>query len=189
MSARAPLTHSEAWLALSLALPDRSPPAALLDRVLGAADRSAPYRTYLPRLAALFDLDERAVHDLLVRMDDPKCWTPGIGATLAFMHFDAGPRLAVAGGAAHCGLARMRSGAKVPHHRHKGRELTFVLRGAVVEDGGARCAAGQVLDVPAGSEHSLRVEGEPDALVAVMLSEIEIVRPPSPPVGSDPARQ
>jgi quercetin dioxygenase-like cupin family protein len=72
----------------------------------------------------------------------------------------------------------MRSGARVPHHRHKGRELTFVLRGGLVVDGGARIAAGQVLDVPAGSEHSLRVEGEPDALVAVMLSEIEIVRAP-----------
>jgi mannose-6-phosphate isomerase-like protein (cupin superfamily) len=178
MNPRPPPTHPEAWLALSLALPERSPPAALLDRLLAAADRAAPYRPYLAHLAASFDLDERAVHELLLRMDDPKCWTPGIGATLAFMHFDAGPRLGTAGGAAHCGLARMRSGARVPHHRHKGRELTFVLRGGLVVDGGARIAAGQVLDVPAGSEHSLRVEGEPDALVAVMLSEIEIVRAP-----------
>jgi quercetin dioxygenase-like cupin family protein len=185
MNPRPPLTDPEAWLALSLALPEWSPPAALLDRLLSAADRAAPYRPYLAHLAESFDLDERAVHELLRRVDDPKCWTPGIGATIGFMHFDAGPRirpspggLGTAGAAAHCGLARMRSGARVPHHRHKGRELTFVLRGALVVDEGPRIAAGQVLDVAAGSEHSLRVEGEPDALVAVMLSEIEIVRSP-----------
>jgi mannose-6-phosphate isomerase-like protein (cupin superfamily) len=171
----ASLESDEAWVALSLALPPSPPPSDLRGRVMAAAERAAPYRPFLPPLAACFDLSERAVHDLLARMDDPKAWTPGVGATLAFLHFEGGPRLAESGAMPHCGVARMRSGARVPRHAHKAREVTFVLRGAVTEGEGRRFEAGQVLDMPPGSTHSLRITGEPDALLVVLLSEIEIV--------------
>ncbi len=175
---RAPLDPAEAWTALALALPPSPPPGDLRARVLAAAERAAPYRSFLPRLAECFDLSEPAVHALLARMDDAKAWTQGIGATLAFLHFEAGPALTASGAAPHCGVARMRSGARVPRHAHKAREITFVLRGVVTDDGGATFAAGQVLDMAPGSSHSLRVSGEPDALLAVLLSELEIVATP-----------
>jgi hypothetical protein len=173
-----PLEPGQAWMAFTLALAPLPPPSDLRARVIAAAERSAPYRSFLPRLAVCFDLSEKAVHDLLARMDDPNAWTPGIGATSAFLHFDAGPGLTGSGPTPHCGVARIRSGARVPRHEHKGREITFVLRGAVTDGDGARFEAGQVLDMPPGSAHSLRVTGDPDALVAILLSEIEIVRPP-----------
>jgi hypothetical protein len=172
------LEPAQAWTALALALAPSPPPSELRARVMAAAARATPYRSFLPRFAACFDLSERAAHDLLARMDDPKAWTPGVGATVAFLHFEAGPGFATSGGTPHCGLARMRNGARVPSHAHKGREITFVLRGAVFDGEGARFEAGGVLDMPPGSSHSLRVTGEPDALLAICLSEIEIVPRP-----------
>jgi hypothetical protein len=173
-----PLAPAEAWTALALALPPSPPPGDLRARILASAERAVPYRAFLPHLAACFDLSEPAVHALLARMDDPKAWTQGIGATLAFLHFEAGPALTASGVAPHCGVARMRSGARVPRHAHKAREITFVLRGVVTDDGGATFGAGQLLDMAPGSSHSLRVSGEPDALLAVLLSEVEIAPTP-----------
>ncbi len=174
------LDPAEAWTALALALAPSPLPTELRARVMAAAERASPYRSFLPRLAACFDLSEPAVHDLLARMDDPKAWTAGVGATLAFLHFEAGPGLDGAGAAAHTlrGSHACGAGTRVPRHEHKGREITFVLRGAVTDGDGARFEAGQVLDMPAGSSHSLRVTGEPDALVASLLTEIEIVLGP-----------
>ncbi len=173
-----PLDPAEAWTALALALAPSPLPSELRAGIMAAAERAAPFRSFLPRLAACFDLSEQAVHDLLARMDDPEAWTPGIGSTVAFLHFEAGPGLNGSGAPPHCGIARMRSGARVPRHEHKGREITFVLRGVVTDGEGARFEAGQVLDMPAGSSHSLRVNGEPDALLASLLTEIEIVPRP-----------
>jgi hypothetical protein len=175
---RRPVGPAEAWTALALALDSPPPPAHLRDRVMAAAGRAAPYRSFVPHLAECFDLTERAVHELLARMHDPGNWTPGGGAMLAFLHFDAGPRLAVSGKPAHCGVSRMRSGTVIPGHVHRGREVTFVLRGQVTDGEGRHVGAGQVLDMPTGSAHSLRIEGDPDALLAVLLAEIEIVPRP-----------
>jgi len=62
----------------------------------------------------------------------------------------------------------------VPRHRHISREINLVLRGGLVDDAGTTYLAGQVLDAPAGSTHALRVIGEPEALLATLLAEIEI---------------
>lgn len=168
------MSANDAWSVLASSLEPLPPPPGARDRLLEAIDRAAPYRTLLPGVAAVFDLTERGVHELLARMHDPRAWTQGVGGMTAFLDFQAGPRLAPA----HCGLARMRNGARVPQHRHRAREITFVLRGAMTDEDGHTYRAGQVLDAPAGSAHSLRVIGEPDALLAVLLAEVEIDGPP-----------
>jgi quercetin dioxygenase-like cupin family protein len=167
------MSANDAFSVLASSLAPLPPPAGARDRLLAAIDRAAPYRTLLPGLAAVFDLTGRGVHDLLARMQDPHAWKPGAGGVIAFLDFQGGPRL----GPAHCGVARMRSGARVPRHRHKAREITFVLRGELADGDGNTFGAGQALDAAAGSSHSLRVTGEPDALLAILLAEIEIDGP------------
>jgi hypothetical protein len=171
------LGTADAWAALALGQAPCAPPDALRARIMASVDRTAAYRGFLPRFARSFDLADAALHGLLARMDDPAAWTPGAGDTLGFLHFQAGPALVTAGAAPHCGIARVRSGARVPLHRHSGREVTFVLRGAVDDDAGRRFIPGEVLEMGPGSTHSLRITGDPDALLAVLLSEIEIVAP------------
>ena len=170
---RPTLSADDAFRVLVASLEPMPPPAGARDRLLAAIDRAAPYRTVLPGLATVFDLTSRGVHELLERMQDPHAWKPGSGGVIAFLDFQGGPRL----GPAHCGVARVRSGARVPRHKHKAREITFVLRGHLTDDDGNTYGAGRALDAPAGSAHSLRVTGEPDALLAILLAEIEIDGP------------
>ena len=167
------LSADEAWSVLASSLEPLPPPADARDRLLAAIARAAPYRAFLPAFAAAFDLTERGVHELLSRMHDPRAWASGVGGAIAFLDFEGGPRL----GEAHCGVVRMRHGASVPRHRHKSREITFVLRGGLADGDGNTYRAGRIIDAPTGSVHSLRVIGEPDALMAILLAEVEIDGP------------
>jgi quercetin dioxygenase-like cupin family protein len=168
------MSGNDAWSVLASSLQPLPPPAGGRDRLLEAIAAAAPYRTLLPGFAAVFDLAGREMHELLARINDPRAWTPGVGPMAAFLDFKPGPRLAPA----HCGVARMRNGALVPQHRHRAREITFVLRGGLADGDGNTYRAGQVVDAPIGSAHSLRVIGDPDALLAVLLAEIEFDGPP-----------
>jgi anti-sigma factor ChrR (cupin superfamily) len=168
------MSESDAWSVLAATLEPLSPPAGARARLFDAIAAAAPYRALLPGFAAVFDLTERATHELLARMNDPAAWTPGGGSMAAFLDFQPGPRLAPA----HCGVARMRNGTLVPQHRHRAREITFVLRGGVADGDGNTYGAGQFVDAPAGSTHSLRVIGDPEALLAVLLAEVEFDGPP-----------
>jgi hypothetical protein len=170
---RRTMSADDAWSVLASSLEPLPPPAGARDRLVHAIARAAPYRTSLPAFAAAFDLTERAVHDLLARMDDRRAWMLGGGAVIAFLDFQGGPQL----GPSHCGIARMKDGALVPRHRHKTRELTFILRGGVTDGDGKTYRSGEVVDAAPGSTHALRVSGEPDALLAILLAEIEIDGP------------
>ena len=50
-------------------------------------------------------------------------------------------------------LVRMAPGARLPDHRHRGVEQSFVLEGTLVDDEGA-CTAGNFVWRRPGSEHS-----------------------------------
>jgi hypothetical protein len=166
---RPDMSADDAWTVLASSLEPLPPPVGARDRLLAAVAAAAPYRALLPSLAATFDLTDRALHALLARMHDPDAWMPGVSGVIAFLDFQGGPRL----GPAHCGIARMKSGSRIPRHRHRAREINFVLRGGLVDDAGTSYLPGQVLDAPAGSTHALRVIGEPEALLATLLTEVE----------------
>ncbi|MGO9833691.1 MAG: cupin domain-containing protein [Polyangiaceae bacterium] len=161
----------EAWSVLSLALQPVAPPLDLRGRLMASIERSARFRPFSRDIARWFDLTERAARDLLARVDDPAAWEPGVGRILGFMHFEPGPRLAPA----HCGLVRMKDGARVPLHRHVEREVTLVLEGGVVDGDGTRYGPGQALEMPPGSAHTLRVVGNPEALLAVLQADIDVI--------------
>jgi quercetin dioxygenase-like cupin family protein len=163
------MSADDAWTLLASSLEPLAPPTGARERLLAAVAGATPYRAFLPGLAATFDLTARALDELLARMRDPAAWSPGAQGVIAFLDFQGGPRL----GPAHCGIARMKSGTVIPRHEHKGREINFVLRGGLVDDTGTTHLAGQVIDAAAGSTHALRVIGEPEALLATLLTEVE----------------
>jgi putative transcriptional regulator len=166
---RLAMSADDAWTVLAASLEPLAPPPGARDRLLAAVAAVQPYRAVLPGLAAVFDLTSRALHELVARMNDPDAWMPGVGGVIAFLDFQGGPRL----GPAHCGVARMKNGSHVPRHLHVGREINFVLQGGLIDDAGTTYLPGQVLDAPAGSTHALRIIGEPEALLATLLAEVE----------------
>jgi quercetin dioxygenase-like cupin family protein len=55
------------------------------------------------------------------------------------------------------------------------REVTLVLEGGVVDGDGTRYGPGQALEMPPGSAHTLRVVGNPEALLAVVQADIDVI--------------
>ncbi|HMJ11906.1 MAG TPA: cupin domain-containing protein [Polyangiaceae bacterium] len=163
--------NREAWSLLSTALDPRDPPASARERLLSEISGPARYAPFAPAIARHFDLDGVASRALLARVPDPTAWTAGVEPILGFMHFKPGPRL----GRAHCGLVRMKSGMRVPAHRHRDRELSYVLEGLLFDDEGHEYGPGGVIDMPAGSIHVLHVAREADALVAVAQARTDFL--------------
>lgn len=162
---------AEAWSVLSLALDPVTPPPHLRERLMASVERAARYRSFSRELASWFDLTESRVRDLLARIDDPLAWAPGFGRVIGTIHFEPGPKLA----SAHCGLVRMKDGARVPLHRHVEREVTLVIEGGIIDGGGHRYGPGEALEMLPGSTHVLRVQGNPDAMLAVLQAEIDVL--------------
>ena len=75
----------------------------------------------------------------------------------------------------HGGFVRLLGGTGFPMHRHRDRELTFVLSGRLYDDAGRHYAPGSVIEMAPGSAHSLRVTDEAPALLAVLSGAIEML--------------
>lgn len=60
---------------------------------------------------------------------------------------------------AYTALFRLEAGAKLPRHRHRGVEQTFVITGSLVDEHGV-CKAGNFVWRQPGSVHSAHSEGE-----------------------------
>src|SRR5690606_3150475 len=165
------LADEDAWHALALALPPRAPSPALRARLLASVaapeQRLAPLRD---RLARLFDVSVERSAELLALAFDPATWRELLSPGVALYHLQGGP--AVAG--ADVGLVRVEAGARFPHHLHLGEERVLVLQGELVEDGGGRSRAGDVVVMAGGTAHAF-VAGDGEALIyAVVVDGVDI---------------
>lgn len=140
--------------------------ARLLDAL--ALEPHLPFCAALAQWFALPDTDMRA---LLKRIADPHTWLRGIAPIDAFYDFAPGAALEPLRG----GFVRLSGGARIPHHRHIDRELTFVLEGEMVDGEARRFGPGSAIDMPAGSVHSLGVPPGGHALVALLHGRLEML--------------
>jgi mannose-6-phosphate isomerase-like protein (cupin superfamily) len=146
-------------------------PADLRARLLASVTGPAKYLPFCAELAAHFDLSGPRMKELLSQIDEPGRWTAGIEPIQGFLHFPPGARHE----GLHGGFVRMRRGTLFPLHRHRQRELMYVLEGAVMDDQGRRLGPGGAFEMPAGSSHSLTVPGEDDVLIALLHGGIEML--------------
>lgn len=99
---------------------------------------------------------------------------------IALMHFAAGPRLA----RADTGIVRFPAGMEWPLHRHVGAEHHLFFEGGIrVHQDGKVYGPGDLLSMPAGSEHSFSVLPDRDCLTAVIIEEGGIELPPGTKIG------
>ena len=70
------------------------------------------------------------------------------------------------GGAGACRLLRIKPGVSVPHHTHKGNELTMILRGSYSDDIGRFCK-GDVADLDDQVKHQPIVDTEQECICLI----------------------
>jgi gentisate 1,2-dioxygenase len=163
--------HPEAWELFARSLSPVEPPATVRSTLLNELDGWARYLPFAAELARRFDLTRERVRQLLSMIDEPGRWAPGIDPVQGFMHFAPGPAHAEL----HGGFVRMLPGMRFPPHRHRERELTFVLEGELSDGAGVLYRPGDGLEMPAGSVHSLGVASSEPALVALLNGRIEML--------------
>ena len=164
----------DAMHALPLALEDIEAPLALRASILDAvATGPARFAPMLDRLGALFDVVADTARDYVGRLTDPDGWVdllPGI----TFLDLVGGP--AAAGG--RVGLVKMDRGARFPVHRHVGVERVLVLQGGIRDASGDEAQAGDLVEMPSGSEHWFEALGDEGLVYAVVVQDVEILGPP-----------
>ena len=149
-----------------------APPAALRARLLetvGSVDR---FRPFFADLGRMFDLPERAVREILRRVDGAVGWSVFPGGARYF-HFQPGPGLA----GQEAGVVRMCPGTTFPRHLHRGGETTMVLDGIMLDRGRAH-GPGAVIELEAGSTHDYRAGVGRDLVLASRHGGIELIDAP-----------
>src|SRR5262249_34946606 len=146
MSARDEGELFAAWVGATVEA--ETPRPALRRRLLDSVAGPGRFATFAGALARITDLGGDAVAALLAKVDDTTAWTDAPFPRIRYFHFEAGARAA----AVEAGLVRLAPGARFPHHRHLGREVTLVLDG-LLEDRGHAYGPGSVVESAPGTEH------------------------------------
>lgn len=147
--------------ALAAALDPRRPPPHLRRRVRADARDAGRFERFVNPVAALADLSEARVRELLDGLAGGQGWeegpVPGRSSTL---WIDGGP---AARGAIR-GFLRVDAGVDFPEHEHLGDERILVMQGGLVEEDGRRRRPGEITRASAGTRHGFSVAPGPDLL-------------------------
>lgn len=161
---------------VALAAPAAAPSPSLRDRIGDSLRATHRFDDLEAAFAELVDLPADRARDLLLAIDGPiadrvGAWQEGPAPGVHLLHFRGGARVADA----VTGLVRLPEGVEFPHHRHLGDEAVMVLQGAFRDSGGTTHGRGQIVHMPAGSQHSLVSVGPvPLCYAAVIHHGVEI---------------
>lgn len=144
-----------------------APPQLLRERLLATVAR--PRLRYAPlygSLSQLFDLSETELANLFEHAASEDAWITAPIPGTELLHLIGGPRVAHADN----GLVRIVAGTRFPLHRHLGPERVLVLDGAYRDEhSGQVYRAGDLHEMPEGSQHAYTALGERDLLLAVSV--------------------
>ncbi len=153
---------SAAFESFATSLPPIAPRTETKQRLLATMSENR-FLPFVDELARYFDLAVDRMKTVLRMIDDPAAWGPGPTAGIDLIHFDGGANAF----AADTGFVRFPAGFEFPMHVHHGPELSYVLEGRIIDDGGAVYVPGDAMIKAAGSRHSLRVGSERDCVIAI----------------------
>ena len=144
--------------ALADALDPGTPDPSVRPRLLAALRGPERWAPFAAEVAHAFGLELAAVREALGQVDDRSAWHPGFwpGSSLLITPALRG---------AQAVIARLPSGTRIPRHQHAARELTYVLDGVLIENGGTQHRAGTLLAMAPGSEHDVAVPDDDECLV------------------------
>lgn len=139
-----------------------SPSPATRERLLAALSGPERYTLFANEVARAFEVSVEDARSALRAIADPAAWMPGLFPGSRML---TTPALAQRGAV----IAELPVGLTIPVHGHDGRERTFVLDGELSDDAQGRFGAGELLDMPMGSRHAIRVTSD-HACLAVFCS-------------------
>jgi hypothetical protein len=148
-----------------------TPPERARARLMAALGGPSRYLPFCAELGRHFDLAETRMRELLACIDAAPAWKRGAAPLEGYYNFKPGAALLPL----HGGFVRLLGGTGFPLHRHRDRELTFVLSGRIYDDAGRDYEPGAVIDMSPGSVHSLSVTDDAPALLAVLSGAIEML--------------
>lgn len=160
---RAELTALQEDLAgLAVALTPVAPSPSVKTRLLASvkAERFVPF---VAELAKFCDLAVDKMRDVLRLVDDAKAWGDEMLPGLHIIHFDHGPACF----GVDTGLIRLGPDAAFPRHKHLGREVNYVIQGALIDEDGAVYGPGTYLERAEGDSHTIR--GGADGLTMIVI--------------------
>jgi quercetin dioxygenase-like cupin family protein len=148
-----------------------APPASVRSRLLHAIEGPSRYLPFSRLVSRHFDLPLSSVQQLFERASDPKNWMVGVGPIRRYLDFQPGP----AAVAPRAGLIWLSAGGRIPAHRHVDPELMVVLEGVLTDDQGRRVVAGEALELPSGSGHTVQIHDASDVLMALLHGKIHLL--------------
>ncbi len=127
---------------------------------------------HVERVARLVDASPRRARHLLRLISDPTAWTnlyPGC----RLMHLQPGPAVARPG--LDVGFVSLEPSTPFPEHRHVGDEAVLVLQGTLVDcASGTVHSSGALVEMPAGSQHSIQAGPHERLIYLVVVGGVEI---------------
>lgn len=137
-----------------------APTPGLRDRIAATVRTAHRFDDLEEALAGLVDLPIDEVRALLLAIDGPAVdgggqWVPGPAPGIELLHFRGGPAVRDA----VTGFVRLPRDVEFPEHGHVGDEVVMILQGAYRDSSGAVHGRGEIVRMPAGTEHSLVAVG------------------------------
>ena len=147
-----------------LAVEPASPAAR--ERLLVDTRHGRALPSFAGAVARLFDLPREQARALLVELEQPGSWGPGVVAGNWMRPIRLGPSLE---GSAVGMMLRTTPGTVLPNHRHDGPERTYVLQGGYRDSAGGEVWAGEYSNMPGSSQHELHVLEPVECIAAVLV--------------------
>ena len=127
--------------------------ASVRERLFDALTGSERYTIFAGDVARAYGVELEHARAALRAIHDESAWCDG---AIPGSQMLVNPELAQRGTV----IAKLPAGLLIPMHAHAERELTFVLDGELLDDGVRRVGPGELLDMPVGTSHAIRVAGE-----------------------------
>ena len=144
---------SEHLSVLAEALAPEPPDPAVRARLLAALHGPERFTPHAGEVARVFELDQDAAREALLRIHDRAAWQPGFWPQSEHLVTDALMQKQAL-------IARLPGGMRIPRHIHQARELTYILDGELIEDGKLLHVSGALMDMARGSAHEVVVRGQ-----------------------------
>jgi anti-sigma factor ChrR (cupin superfamily) len=147
-----------------------APPPPARARLLATLEGPRRFALVARALGRVTHLGADAVTAVLTKIDDATTWIDAPFPGVRYFNFTPG----ATAGAVEAGLVRLRPGARFPHHRHLGHEVSLVLDG-LLEERGQVHGPGSIVKAERGTAHDYAAGPGRDLLLVSVHGGFEIL--------------
>lgn len=147
---------------LAVALTPVAPSPGVRSRLL-ASVKAEQFAPFVDELAEFCDLAVGKMRAVLSKVSDAAAWGDEVLPGLHIIHFDHGPACF----GVDTGLIRLAPDTAFPKHKHLGREVNYVISGALIDEDGAVYGPGTYLERAKDDTHTIRASSDGLTMIAI----------------------